>query len=411
MDQSSSLGDVGALRPLSDIRRRMALAVILAAAFGASLVFSVLPPILPALDHHFGGGKAGELSAQFAMTLPSLGWLFGGAISGWVLARTGVRRMIIVSLGALGLIGALGGLAPDVTTFLATRLAIGFAGAFMYTACITLLIDIYDDAARPKLIGYMKAMASGAAIPISLSAGVLARAWDWRAPFALYAVFGVLVAGFAIAAVPANRPASAAVAQSPAEKGEIWRLWPVLAMIFFLHVISMMGVTQLPFMLADHGMTSPATLSLVMSAAALFMSVGAIVSGHLQVRFGVGPVLAVAVLTAAAGCVVVGLATRAETIAAANCLLILGCGLYFPQYITLPLSRVGPSSRGVVIGLVQAAMYLGAFFNPILLAPLRYQFGLGGTYVAVGILAATAVAIGVGRTLLRNGARAKVARA
>jgi MFS family permease len=412
MDQASSLQQVDGLHRLSDIRRRFAFSVVLAASVGASLVFSVLPPILPALARHFGGGKAGELSAQFAMTMPSLGWLIGGAISGWVLARAGVRWMIIVSMGALGLLGAIGGMASDITTFLATRLGLGFAGAFMFTACITLLTHLYEDDARPKMIGYTKAMSSGAAIPIGLAAGAMAKMLDWRAPFALYAVFGVLAVLLALAAVPADRRASSvAAAKTSAEKGQIWRLWPILVMIFFLHIITMMGVTQMPFVLAEHGLTSPTTLSIVLSVAALLMSVGAIASGHLQVRFGVAPVLALAVSTAAAGCIVVGLASTGAVAAAGNALAVLGCGLYFPQYLTLPLSRVGPSGRGMAIGLVQAAMYLGAFLNPIILAPLRGLFGLSGTYVTVGIIAASAVAVGVGRTLLRNGPRGRAARA
>lgn len=411
MELASGVQQGDGFQPLSKARRGFAFGVVLTSAFGACLVFSLLPPILPALARHFGGGRTGELSAQFAMTMPSLGWLIGGAISGWVLARTGVRWMIIVSMGALGLLGAIGGLAPDVGSFLATRLVLGFAGAFMVTACVTLLTNVYEEEARPKMIGYMKAMAGAGGIPIGVAAGALAKMLEWRAPFSLYAVFGVLAVVFAWAAVPADRPVAAVAAKTAAEKGKIWRLWPLLLLIFFLHIILMMGVTQMPFLLAEHGVTSPTTLSLAIAAGALLMSVGSVASGHLQVRFGAAPVLALAVSTAAAGCVVVGLASSIVVVVAGNTLAVLGCGIYFPQYLTLPLSRVSPGDRGAAIGLVQAAMYLGAFFNPIILAPARGLLGLSGTYTAVGLVAASAVAIGVGRTLLHNGARAKAARA
>ena len=185
MDPSSQGGVV---LPLSDVRRRLAFALILVIAFGSSLVFSVPPPVLQAIAKQFGGGHAGEFNAQFGSTAPSLGWLIGGVLSGWVLARLGRRPVIIAAIIGLGLFGSIGAVLPSPAAFIASRLALGFSVAFGITACVTLLADIYDDRARPKMIGYMKAMASGAALPIGLSSGALAQLIDWRAPFAEYAI-------------------------------------------------------------------------------------------------------------------------------------------------------------------------------------------------------------------------------
>jgi MFS family permease len=178
-------------------------------------------------------------------------------------------------------------------------------------------------------------------------------------------------------------------------------------LIFFLHIISMMGVAQMPFALAAKGVTSPVLVSIAVSSAGVMMSIGAIVSGHLQSRLGPWPPLCAGVLVAAAGCLTVGAAPNGLITAIGNNLSVLGCGLYFPQYLTLPLSRVAPEERAMAVGVSQSAIYLGAFLNPFLLAPLRELFGIAGTYAAVGTLAAGATAVGIVYTLLRNLGRAR----
>jgi len=406
---SPSTPSVGA-PPLSNFRRRISFALVLAVTVGASLVFSLLPPLLPALALHFGGGREGEMSAQLALSMPSLGWLFGGAVSGFVLGRVGMRPTVIGAILAVGAIGAAAGLLSDVVAFAAARFALGFAGSFMLTGAYTILADIYDDKDRPKMIGFQKATASLSAVPVGLAAGALASAFDWRAPFALYAVFGVLGAVLAFFAIPATASAAAALKpKAKMERADFARLWPILVLIFFLQIMMMMGVAQLPFVLAEHGFGSASTLSVVLALAALLMSVGAVLSGYLQTRFSPWKVLCVGLALAASGYVAVGVAPNGYVVAAANGIALVGCGLFFPQYLTLPLARVSVAARPATIGLIQVAMYLGAFMNPFLLAPLRASFGHSGTYLAVGIIVLLTLASAVAIASVRRGGRLRPA--
>lgn len=397
----------GVVQPLSDFRRRLAFSLVLAITFGASLIFTVLPPLLPALAEHFGGGEAGELSAQLGLLMPSLGWLFGAALAGVLLPRIGTRNMIIGGVLGVGIAGAAGALTATPVTFAITRFVVGVAGSFMVTAVVVLLANIYDDNDRPKMIGYQKATSGLAAIPIGLGTGAIAMALGWRAPFALYAAFGVLAAVLAFFATPKAEVRAQAGATS--ETGVLGRLWPLLVLIFFIHILPIMGVAQLPFLLRSHGITSPGSLSLVLSLSGILLSIGSLGSGYLQARFGPWRVLNAGLLMAAVGYVGVGLAPSAATAIAANALAIVGCGLYFPQYITLPLSRVSPAGRGKAIGLSQTAMYLGTTMNPIFLAPLRSQLDYDGTYVAVGLVAGLATLLGIGIAAIRRAGRPRVA--
>lgn len=409
---SSSSPPDGAAYVLSDFRRRLAFSLVLAATFGAALVFAILPPILPSLAEHFGGGRGGEVSAQLGLTMPSLGWLVGGGLSGWAIGRLGMRATMIAAILMVGVAGAAAGVLPDVISFAASRFALGFAGAFMITGAITLLSDIYDDASRPKMIGYQKAMGGLASIPIALAVGALADTFDWRAPFALYALFAVVAGALAFVAVPQSaRGPTAKGAATPLDRAAFARLLPILVLIFFLHVLPIMGIAQLPFVLSAHGFKSATTMSLVLCLAAGLNSVGAVLSGYLQTRFGPWRVLCAGVALAAVGYVVVGVAPNGYVAAAANGVAIFGCGLYLTQYLTLPLACVPVGARAKAIGLTQVAAYLSASVSPFLLTPVRIAVGHDGTYVAVGVATALALVIGVGVVGLRQSGRLRAAAA
>jgi MFS family permease len=397
----------GVVQPLSDFRRRLAFSLVLAITFGAALIFTVIPPLLPALAEHFGGGEAGELSAQLGLMMPSLGWLFGGALAGLVLPRVGMRNMIVGGVVLVGISGAAGALMATPVAFAVTRFVAGLAGSFMVTAVVVLLANIYDDNDRPKMIGYQKAFSGLSAIPVGLATGAIAMALGWRAPFVLYAAFGVLGAILAFVATPKSEARAHSAAQS--EPGVLGKLWPLLALIFFIHILPMMGVAQLPFLLRGHGITSPGSLSLVLSLSGILLSVGSLCSGYLQAKFGPWRVLSVGLLMAAGGYIGVGLAPSAAMAIAANAVAIIGCGLYFPQYITLPLSRVTPAGRGKAIGLSQTAMYLGSTINPVLLAPLRNQLDYDGTYVVVGTIVGIATLSAIAIAAVRRAGRPRIA--
>jgi MFS family permease len=408
MDSSSPA--VGAAEPLSDFRRRLAFSLVLASTAGAALIFALLPPILPALAAHFGGGRTGELSAQLGLTMPSLGWLFGGGLSGWVIGRLGMRGTMIAAIAAMGLAGIAPAFLSDVVSFAVSRFALGFGGAFMITAAITLLAGIYDDATRPKMIGYQKAMGGLASIPIGLAVGGLADRFDWRAPFLLYALFAVVVAVLAFVAVPAaSRGPVAKSADVPLDRAAFNRLFPILALIFFLQVLPIMGVAQLPFVLTEHGFKSATTMSLVLCLAAGLNSIGAVLSGYLQTRFGPWRVLCTGVALAGGGYMAIGIAPNGYAAAAANGVAILGCGLYFTQYLTLPLARVPVGARAKAIGLVQVATYLSAFLTPFLLSPVRGVLGHSGSYLAVGATATLALVGGISFVAARQAGRMRAA--
>lgn len=389
---------------LSVGRRRLALAVALTAAVGGTLIFAVMPPLLPAMATDFGGGSQGELSAQMALTMPSFGWLLCSGLSGFMLARLGIRMSIIVSLAAVGLFGTLAAWMTGIFGLAATRFATGFAAALMTTACMSLLAAIYDDEQRPRMIGYFSAVTSGGTLPVVFLSGIIAGAtpWGWRASLMLYALFGLVATLLAIIGAPNSGARKGAVPIKADDSLDGRSLAPLLLLLFFLQIPMIMPVAQFPFVLAERGVRDPQLLSYILGGAALLMSAASIMSGYLQSRFGGWPILLAGLFLVAIGYGTVGLAQSWALAAVGNVIALVGGGLYLPQYFTLPIEHVSPGARAKAIGLSQSALYLSASCNPLVLAPLRALFGLSGMYVAVSMVALAGAVIGA-LFLLRRG--------
>jgi MFS family permease len=347
------------------------------------------------------------MASQFGASMPGLGIILGGALSGWVVARLGLRPLLILSVVAFGVFGAAGGYFANIWAFSVARLMLGFAGTFVTTAVVALLAELYDESGRSKMIGYWKAAMGLSTIGIIMGSGVVADAFGWQASFLLYAGLAVPTAVLAMLVLPRAQAASRreVVKATPQDKASVLRLWPLLLMIFLLHVMIMMSNNQIPFVLKDRGLVSSSQIALIMGLAAPAGGVGSILSGHLQSRFGERIVLCAAIIATGLGCIAIALAPTPAGVGLGNALKSLGAGTILPLYMTMPLNRVTPGGRAAAIGLVQVSQYFGAFLNPYVVAPLTFAFGLDGAFLTVGVvsIAATVVA------LVRMGMRARPA--
>jgi MFS family permease len=406
VETSGKAGVAPAGLALGDLRRRLVFVVVLAGGVAASMVYVALSPILPKLAAHFGGADA-EMTAQLGSSMPSLGIIAGGALSGWAVARLGLRPLLIWALAGFGLFGTAGAFFGDIWGFSATRLALGFCGSFLTTACVAWIAELYDEAGCSKMIGYWKASMGLSVTPIVLAAGALGDAFGWRGAFAVFAGLAapaVVLALFVVPGLKASAPA-AETAQAGAGRGGAARLWPLFLMIFALHIMMMMGNNQIPFVLKDHGLTSASRIALVMGLTAPLGGVASILSGHWQARFGERATLCGGVAAAGVGAALIGLAPGLWAAAAGNAVFTLGTGTFLPLYMTMPINRVSAASRGAAIGLVQVSMYLGAFANPLVLKPVREAFGLEGMYLFIGLLALAGALAGGVRIALQGRAR------
>jgi MFS family permease len=370
----------------------MAFAVILASAFGTSLVYSVVQPILPILAAHFGPAH-GRHIAQLAATVPSMGMLLGSLAGGWLVANLGKRVIILAAVALMGVFGTAEAFIASPALFLAARAALGLSASLQGVACGVLLTDLYEDEARTKAAGLRSGVATFGAVPSVLVVGVIASLVGWRVPFGLFAIYGLVVFPLALASITGKLAAGAdrkAANRGLAQAFPPARLWPFYLLIFLLSVLNIMGVTQLPFLLKEQGVSGAAVQGMIVASDALVMGVGAVLAAPVQKRFGDRMTVIGCVVLAGLFDLVIGLSHNVVLTAVASVLSYLGLGVLLTMAFILIADRASVEERPAALGYIGVAGFLGQFANPLILAPVTAMIGISGGYFVVGAIAVAA---------------------
>ena len=376
--------------------RWAALVVVLSGSPAQTLLFAALGPILPMIAARFGAGGDGAFISQMVMTMPALGIILGGLVSGLVIERCGVRRVLYASLSAYAVLGSAGMYLDNSMSLLASRFLLGIAVAHQSPCVVMLLAERFDETARARLLGYQGAVSGIASFTALVSAGVLAEWAGWRAPFAIY----LLALPVLVCAVLVERasPVPRAAPITGTGRGSILPLWKIYAVVIPLYVAVLMTSIQLSFLLAADGVTSAFSRSWViaMGSAGSTCSGGAF--GYLLSRLGARRTWVALACGMGFGFLVIGVATSTVSIAAGCLLSGVGAGLTTPYFTGVILSRSTVETRGRALGFMYTSVYLADFLNPVLIAPLRIAIGIHGAFMAVGgVLIATAIGMAIYR--------------
>ncbi|MDB5977813.1 MAG: transporter [Nevskia sp.] len=350
-----------------------------------ALLFCAVAPVLPALAEHFGGGTGGAFSAQMVMAVSTLGIIAGASPAGWLVERRGGRTVLLASLALYTLSGTAALYVDGRGALLASRFVLGLATGGLITASVVLIGQHFDAAARARFLGYANAAGAVAGVSGGVLAGVIGSVGGWRAPFALYGLgLVLLLSGLAAARVKPGPGPGAEPAASKGGSSGILALWPIYLTILCAYVVVFMTTTQVSFLLAANGTSSPAVVGLVLSGASLLAAVGAWLYGRVAARLGRGRLLALALFLLGAGCAVMGLWTQPTMTFAGCCLTGLGGGLLNVYFPVLLMDLAPLPVRARALGLLYTVQFFGDFINPFVIYPLRQSFGIEGAFVAIG---------------------------
>lgn len=365
------------------------LVVLVSGAPLMALMFVAVAPVLSSLAAHVGqGGTKGALVAQLIMTLPGIGVILGGPVTGWLVERTGIRRTIIASLFVYSVAGTLGLFVDNLWLMFVSRLLLGTSAAGVATSTMALVGQCYRDEARARLLGYQSAAGAGFGLLALLAAGFIGEAAGWRAPFALYLLGGIVFI-MALFSVPNTPP----VAQERARGlADLLPLWPIYLLIVVIFAVVFMNAVQLAFLLVRDGVTSPAVQSWVLATSSACSAIGAWAYGRVRPRLGSYGTFALCLGLLSAGLGAIGFGHSAWTAAGGCALAGLGGGGAGPYVAGVLLDRSPPELRGRAAGFMYTAIYLGDFANPLIITPIRAWLGVHGAFLAVSAgLAAGAV--------------------
>ncbi|MEV0133466.1 MFS transporter [Dactylosporangium sp. NPDC050688] len=333
------------------------------------------------------------VTAGLVITAHGLSLALAGPAVGRAIDRWGVRGPLTTGLLLYGVAGGAGLLTTSYPALIASRLVFGVGAAVVFTGTTLALLDLYEGAARDRVMGWRSTAISLGGVIWPLAGGALG-AISWHAPFAVY-LLGVPLGLAALRALPAPaRPATTgAHTNDPAQPlRALISSRPRLLGIYGLQIVAtvlLYGILVfLPLRLAEVGITDTrivaaftATLSVTMSLAGLRYAQARARLGHTQLL-----ILAYSIWT-------ISLATLALThtptlLLAAPALFGIGMGLAVPTLTVLTAQHAPANRRGQATALLATATFTGQFTSPLLLGPIQTATSVTGTFLTTAALAA-----------------------
>lgn len=363
---------------------------------------ATITPSLPGLEAAFADDPRAPILSRLLITAPSLLVAIVAPFAGGLTDRLGRRRPLLVGLVIYAIAGTAGLYLDSLESILASRLVLGLGVAAIMTSQAALVGDYFEGPARGRLMGYQMAATNIGGLVFVTLAGALAAS-DPRLPFLIYGLAALLFPMLArVLPEPARfAPEARAERLDDAEPG--WQLTvSIMAAAAGLTFVIFYAVpTQLPYHLRNEGMTDPRAAGIVMGAMMFSAAVMSVISGWIRPWLGrIGtPVTGYLSLAAGFGGLAIGHSLGLVMVSTA--LIGAGLGFCMPTFITTALNVTPARHRGLITGLITAAIFLGQFLSPLASQPLTTHLGYSGAF-RVGAIAFVALAVALTLILRRQ---------
>jgi MFS family permease len=365
-------------------RQHIALAVMLCGGIATTLTFSAVVPGLPRIADQFKGGDS-VLGAQFVLTLAPIGMAAAGLFTGRIISRLGTRGGLFAGLVLASACGLAQLFINSFYFLLASRFLLGCSVVTVDTILSAMFAVRYAGPARARLLGFRQAISSTGSVGSMLLAGYLVQTGGWHAAAWMYLILPVILV-FAVIAF--NKPVETAdrqIGERTLERFSVFQLWPIYLLSFLMTIAHSMPAFQLPFLLRENGVTSAVLVSRVPALSSFVGVLAAIAFGTIYSRIGRGALVLISVFMGT-GFIGIGLAPTYSLILACIVLEGVGAGMGQPYFVSRALDRVTPLQRSSAVGLIFSSVFIGHFFNPIVIAPLRAAFGIHAAFIIMGSL-------------------------
>ncbi|KTR83467.1 hypothetical protein NS277_08845 [Novosphingobium barchaimii] len=339
---------------------------------------------LPGLARSFADAPDSAFIVQIIGTIVAPVFAFASPLMTRAIARHGPRRVMLGSLLLFAAGGAAPALLSSLTAILITRviLAIGVAGAF---AASMAGIARMPDAQRHRLLGLISFSAGGIAIVTFPLIGMLA-AMSWRLAFLVHLI--VIPVALLTLQLPRSGHARAAFRGSR-QRGRLLAGVPICLLLASVVIGWGMVASAVysPFLLGHQGVRDPARVGLflgIMSTCSLLGSGG---YSMIQRALGTPATLMLAILTAAAGSMMAGLAMSVPVTITGISILGIGLSLFSGAIYAAAMVAAGPDGDGTAgAGVVTFVKYGGQLIFPAFATLTAQKWGTATVYLALGAL-------------------------
>ncbi len=380
--------------------------VLLMASSLTVMSVSAISPALPKIAEAFRTVENAEFLVKLMLTVPSLIIALFAPIAGFIIDKGHRKALLITCLIIYGLMGTTGLYLEHLQHFIITRAILGLGVAGIMTSAQTLIADYYQGEERNTMLGLQGTFISFGGVLFVALAGILAVS-SWRYPFALYALALIL-------AIPAylfiHEPSVQEYDQSVESSlfgNDAQYAKPIhiagIGIIVFIGMVCFYAIpTQLPFLLAMHGIDSPAKAGAVVSLATLAGGFSSYSMPYLKRRYHFTELGACAFTFLSLGFLGLSFAQSFTLTMFFALFSGAGIGLLMPSMRLWVISIAAPRLRGRSVGVITSSLYLGQFLSPIFAQPIVGTQGITMLYVIIaGTTCGLAITLFFQRTPIR----------
>lgn len=358
---------------------------MLTGGISVAITLSALTPVLPKIDAALAHGPDDTFLVKLLVTVVGLTMVIGAPITGFLIDRSGVRRVLTVSSLLYAVAGTAGLYLHSLRALLVSRLLLGFAAASIATISMTIINARLDAQGRAKWMGGHVAVATLGGLLLSPVAGALGEL-SWRGPFALY-FFGLLLAVVAMLGLDDWRPAPRPVARDASEQRLLsWFPARYALLAIVIGSITYLPVVYVPFLTRDAGISSPFLISLIFLADTTLTITMASLFGKLSRYVSSQAAFAFSFACTGLGMLITAFSSSIVGIFIGMMAFGLGLGWFVPNLMTAAAKQVAVDQQGRTVGLVKAAHYLAAPLCTVLVEPLTRAVGPRGAMLTGAVL-------------------------
>jgi MFS family permease len=376
----------------------------------------VMLPIQPAMIKSFPGLPGAADLVSLAVVLPTLtvavSSLAAGVVGEWI----GRRRLLILATAVFAVAAILPVWLSSMTLILVSRGVAGLAVGAMITSAVALTGDYYSGAALQRWLAAQGAAGALSAVIVSFIAGAIAEV-NWRYCFLLLLVGALLLLALVLTPAPKfaaaahNDETAAAHAAAASAQPAPWAMW---AAIFAVAVTGTLIIFppayELGYLLVEKALGSSFLTGIATSILAAGAVGGAFSLTALR-RLPPAARVALAIASAAAGSILMAMATALVPMMIGGALVGVGQGMLGPILSVWLLEGTPERLRGRAVGVLQTASFLTVFAAPLIARRLAVAEGSSSAVMRLCALADVLMVLALAPAMIRRRPAASAAAA